>query len=103
MSCVTMVSLMQVSYSRALSSDRAHISLGHISASTGWRASEGPITKLERDIALRALTREAEEFGAQGIVEVKFEIETVDGPDQHGAPLRRIVATGEAVRFQVAA
>ena len=103
MSRVKMVSLMQVSYSHSLSSDRAHISLGHISASTGWRSTEGPISELEREIALRALTREAEEFGAQGIVEVRFNIETVNGPDQHGAPLRRVVASGEAVQFQVAA
>ena len=94
---------MQVSYSNALSSKRAHTSLGHISASTGWRSTEGPISQVERDIALRALTREAR-MRAQGIVEVKFAIETVDGPDQHGAPLRRVVATGEAVRSaQVAA
>ncbi len=98
-----MVSHMQVSFSRALSSNRAHVSLGHISAATGWRSTDGPISELERDIALRALTREAEEFGAQGIVDVRFTIETVNGPDQHGAPLRRVVATGEAVRFQVAA
>jgi hypothetical protein len=98
-----MVSPMQVSYSHALSQTKAQISLGLITASTGWRAGEGPISELERDIALRALTREAEEFGAQGIVNVKFDVEKVDGPDLHGAPLRRIVATGEAVRFKVAA
>jgi hypothetical protein len=98
-----MVSLMQVSYSHALSTDRAQISLGQLTAFTTWRAAEGPISDLERDIGLRALTREAEEFGAEGIVEVKFSIESVNGPDQHGAPLRRIVATGVAVRFKVAA
>ena len=94
---------MQVSYSHALSQSKAQISLGLLTASTGWRAGEGPITELERDIALRALTREAEEFDAQGLVNVKFTIEKVDGPDLHGAALRRIVATGEAVRFRVAA
>ena len=98
-----MVSHMQVSYSQALSQSKAQISLGLITASTAWRSGAGPITELERDIALRALTREAEEFGAQGIVGVKFEIEKIDGPDQHGAALRRVVATGEAVRFRVAA
>ena len=98
-----MVSLMQVSYSHALSQNKAQISLGLITAASGWRAGDGPITELERDIALRALTREAEEFGAEGIVDVRFTVETVSGPDQHGAPLRRVVATGDAVRFQVAA
>ncbi len=103
MSRVKLVCIMQLSFSRALSADRAHVSLGQIKAATSWRCAEGPITELERDIALRALTREAEECGAQGIVGVEFTFETVDGPDQHGAPLRRIVAKGEAVMFKVAA
>ena len=94
---------MKISYSRALSAERAQISLGTLSATSGWRAAEGPMSELERDIALRALTREAGEFGAEGIVSITFDIETLNGPDQHGRPLRRIRATGEAVRFKVAA
>jgi uncharacterized protein YbjQ (UPF0145 family) len=54
-------------------------------------------------MALRALVREAEEFGADGVVAVEFKVETISGPDQHGVPLRRLIASGEAVRLKAAA
>ena len=94
---------MQISYSRALQSDRAQVALGLITAATGWRATDAPVNDHDREIALRALVREAEEFGADGVVGVEFKVETVSGPDQHGVPLRRLIATGEAVLLKAAA
>ncbi len=98
-----MVKPMQISYSRALRSDRAQVALGHIEAGTGWRAADAPVSDHDREIALRALVREAEECGADGVVAVEFKVETVNGPDQHGVPLRRLIATGEAVKLKAAA
>jgi len=95
--------VLQVSYTRALSKDRAQVALGHIQAATGWRASDAPVNDHDREIALRALVREAEEVGADGVVAVEFKVETVAGPDQHGVPLRRVIAEGEAVRLKAAA
>jgi hypothetical protein len=94
---------MQVSYSRALQNDRAQVALGQIQAATGWRAADATVNDRDREIALRALVREAEELGADGVVAVEFKVETVSGPDQHGVPLRRVVARGEAVRLKAAA
>ncbi len=94
---------MQISYSRALRSDRAQVAIGHIEAAAGWRSAEAPVSDHDREIALRALVREAEEFGADGVVAVVFKVETVNGPDQHGVPLRRLIASGEAVRLRAAA
>ena len=98
-----MVIPMQVSYSRALRNDRAQVALGHIQAATGWRAADTPVSDQDREIALRALVREADEFGADGVVAVEFKVETVNGPDQHGVPLRRLIASGEAVLLKEAA
>ncbi len=94
---------MQVSFTRALQDDRAHVSLGKIKSMTGWRSAETPISDADREIALRALIREAEDFGADAVVAVAFAEETVAGADIGKAPLRRLTATGEAVRFRLAA
>jgi uncharacterized protein YbjQ (UPF0145 family) len=94
---------MQVSFSRALDDKRTQISIGRVKATTGWRAARGLVADFDREIALRALVREAEEYGADALVEVSFEIEEVRGPDIDGVPLRRVTATGTAVRLAVAA
>jgi uncharacterized protein YbjQ (UPF0145 family) len=93
---------MQVSFSQALDSKRAQISIGKVKATTGWRAARGLVADFDREIALRALVREAEEYGADALVEVSFEIEEVRGPDVD-VPLRRVTATGTAVRLALAA
>jgi uncharacterized protein YbjQ (UPF0145 family) len=94
---------MQVSFSRALDSERAQISIGRLRATTHWRAARGAVAEFDREVAVRALVREAEEYGADALVEVSFEIEEVRGPDIDGVPLRRITATGTAVRLALAA
>ena len=58
---------------------------------------------MEREIALRALVREAEDYGADALVDVNFTVEEVRGPDIDGVRLRRISAMGTAVRFALAA
>ncbi len=94
---------MQLSFSRALPDNRAQAYLGRIKAATGWRRGEGPISDLEKETALRALRREAEDYDADAIIAIELSIETVSGPDQHGAPLRRVIALGEAIKFKAAA
>jgi hypothetical protein len=93
---------MQVSFSQALDDKRTQISIGRVKATTGWGAARGLVADFDREIALRALVREAEEYGADALVEVSFEIEEVRGPDID-VPLRRVTATGTAVRLAVAA
>jgi uncharacterized protein YbjQ (UPF0145 family) len=94
---------MQVSFSRVLEGDRVNVSLGQVRAATGWRAGEKAVGDGDREIALRALIREAEEYGADALVGVEFAVEEVKGADIEGVPLRRLTATGEAVRFKIAA
>jgi len=47
--------------------------------------------------------REAEDYGADALIEVNFEVEEVPSADIDGVPLTRLVAAGAAVRFAVAA
>ena len=74
--------------------------VGHIiqsAASRPPRAGAQPKrTALE---ALWALVSEAQEFYADAVIDLSFEVEAIKRPDFDGAPLRRIAATGIAVQF----
>jgi uncharacterized protein YbjQ (UPF0145 family) len=53
--------------------------------------------------ALCALVSEAQEFYADAVIDLSFEVEAIRRPDFDDAPLRRTAATGIAVRFSEAA
>jgi len=89
---------MQVSFSDTLDDGRAHSTIGRVKAVGRWRAAHEPNLATERQAALSALMREAEDYGADALVNVRFEIDDIDA-----VPLRRVVATGSAVRFALAA
>jgi uncharacterized protein YbjQ (UPF0145 family) len=94
---------MQVSFNSALEDGRAHYSIGRVKAVGRWRAAHEPAAEADRQAVLRALVHEAEEYGAEALIEVNFETDEVAGADIDGVPLRRLVAAGSAVRFAVAA
>ena len=94
---------MQIHFSDSLESGRAHTALGRIQAVTHWRRADKPVAALDRDIALRALVREAEDFGADALLSVSFEVEEVKSVDIDAVPLLRVKASGQAVRLRAAA
>lgn len=94
---------MQVSFTRALEGDRAQVSIGQVKATTGWRAADKPVSETDREIAMRALIREAEEYDADALVEVSFTIEECRDCEIEGVKLRRVTAAGTAVRLALAA
>jgi len=94
---------MRVSFAAALNDGRRTISIGRIRAKGPWRAAGGSGTEADRQAAIDALTREAEEYGADGVVEVQFEVEACKGCEIDGLRLERVTATGLAVRFAQAA
>jgi uncharacterized protein YbjQ (UPF0145 family) len=49
------------------------------------------------------LRREAEDYGADGVVDVQFDVEGCKGCEIDGLRLERVTATGLAVRFAQAA
>ncbi len=91
---------MHLSFTASLDTDRAVFPLGRVSAHAPWRPEP---SDMDREIAMRALVREAEEYGADGVVEVSLATEECQGVACEGVKLRRIVATGRAVKLALAA
>jgi|SRR5256885_14974026 hypothetical protein len=95
--------VMQVSFTASLDTKRAQYAIGRVSAHTPWRAVDRELGEAEREIAIRSLVREAEEYGADGVVEIAFAVEACKGAECEGVKLHRLVATGRAVRLALAA
>ncbi|HWY82629.1 MAG TPA: heavy metal-binding domain-containing protein [Roseiarcus sp.] len=94
---------MQVSFAAALDDGRRTIAIGRIRATGPWRAAGGAGAEADRQAAIEALRREAEDYGADGVVEVQFDVEGCKGCGIDGLRLERVTATGLAVRFAAAA
>ena len=95
--------VMQVSFSASLDTDRAQHTIGRVTAHTPWRCTERELGELDREIAVRALLREADEYGADGVVEIAYAVEVCRGAECESIKLHRIVATGRAVKLAIAA
>ncbi len=93
---------MQVSLSDGLDG-RETTAIGRVKASTRWRAADEPGSEAERLAAIEALKREAAEYGADAIVDVRFDVDDVKGVDNDGVALQRVTVSGLAVRFARAA
>jgi uncharacterized protein YbjQ (UPF0145 family) len=94
---------MYVSFSSGLDDGRPLTAIGRIKAATRWRAAGDPGAEVDRQAAIEALTREAEEYGADAVVDVRFEVDGCRGCEIDGVRLERVMATGLAVRFARAA
>jgi uncharacterized protein YbjQ (UPF0145 family) len=94
---------MQVSRTNRLEGGRNHHSIGRIKASAGWRAVTVSPAEAERLEAIQALIREAQEYDADAVVDLNFEVDTVKSADVGCTSLRRVAATGIAVKFAEAA
>ena len=95
--------VMQVSFTASLDTERAQYTIGRVSAHTPWRAVDRELSEGDREIAIRSLVCEAEEYGADGVVEIAFAMEACKGGECEGVKLHRLVATGRAVRLALAA
>jgi len=89
------IEVKQVSRSHRLEGARCHYLIGRIKACAIWRAAGED----DRLAALQALIREAEDYGADAVIGLDFEIDGVSCADIGGAPLQRVAATGIAVKF----
>ena len=94
---------MEVSHTNELEGGRDHYSIGRITAASGWRAADAPGADGDRLAAVRALIQAAEEYEADAIIGLDFEIDAINRADIEGAILRRVAATGIAVKFALAA
>ena len=94
---------MKISFTAELDDGRATTPIGRVRAQTRWRAADAPGSEEERRAAIGMLVREAAEYDADAIVDVRFEVDGVKGVDIEGVALQRVTATGLAVRFAKAA
>jgi uncharacterized protein YbjQ (UPF0145 family) len=94
---------MQVSRTNEIAGGRGHRAIGRLKASSGWRSVNAAVVETDRLAALRALIREAEEYEADAIIGLDFEVDSVNCADIGGAPLQRVAATGIAIKFDEAA
>jgi uncharacterized protein YbjQ (UPF0145 family) len=94
---------MRVSFAAAPEDGRRTVSIGRIRAKGPWRAAGAANAEADRQAAIDALTREAEEYGADSVVDVQFEVEACKGCEIDGLRLERVTASGLAVRFAEAA
>jgi len=95
---------MEVSFTSDLEDGRAKRVIGRVKATSRWSAASGGLgSEAERKAAIDALMREAAEYGADAVIDVRFEADDVRGHDIDGVLLRRVTATGLAVRFAQAA
>jgi uncharacterized protein YbjQ (UPF0145 family) len=94
---------MQVSRTNRLEGGRNHRSIGRIKASAGWRAVNASASEAERIEAVEALIREAQEYDADAIIDLDFELDGVRSADIEGAQLQRVAAVGIVVKFAEAA
>ena len=97
------IKAMQVSSANRLEGGRHHHAIGRITASSRWRAANAPATEIDRRDAVQALIREAEEYDADAIVGLQFEVDRIRRADFDATPLQRVAATGVAVKFDEAA
>jgi uncharacterized protein YbjQ (UPF0145 family) len=96
--------VMQVSFASDLEDGRAKTVIGEVKATSRWRAATGGLgSEAERKSAIDMLMREAAEYGADAVIDVRFAFDDVKGCDIDGVQLRRVTATGIAVRFARAA
>ena len=94
---------MQVSLSFVLEDGRDATAIGRIRVTMRWRAAAEEGGEAERGAAVEALMREAAEYGADAILDVRFETDEAKGLDIEGVALRRVAVSGLAVRFARAA
>jgi hypothetical protein len=90
---------MQVGHTNELEGGRRHYSIGRIRASCSWRAFNAHRGEADRLVAVQALIREAQEYDADAIIGLDFEVDGVKRADFDSTQLQRVAATGVAVKF----
>ena len=77
--------------------------IGRIKASSCWHAANASTAEADRQAAVNALIREAQDYDADAIVGLDFEVEGINSADVDGVQLQCIAVTGIAVKFAEAA
>jgi uncharacterized protein YbjQ (UPF0145 family) len=78
--------------------------IGRIKAASAWHAASGSPTQDNwREVVLSELVREAEDIDADAIIGLDYESDSIIPVSETGVRLKRILATGMAVKLSCAA
>ncbi len=89
---------MRISSKREVEGRRILAEIGPISAASAWHSGDGP-AEAYKETALEKLKRLAKEFEADAIVGLDYTVDDVVQTDLSPMPLKRISATGVAVKL----
>ena len=95
---------MRISFTGTLDGSRVLYKIGKIEAASAWHPENSePLQHNWRELILRELIRMAEDIDADAIIGVDYQNGGAVRIDETGVKLKRIVATGIAVKLACAA
>ena len=95
---------MRISSTGVIEGGRVLYAIGKIKAATAWHAANGaPLQDNWRELVLSELIRRAEDIDADAIIGLDYQTDGIVAVEETGVQLKRILATGIAVKLSCAA
>jgi uncharacterized protein YbjQ (UPF0145 family) len=95
---------MRISSTDVIEGGRVLYAIGKIKAATAWHAANGaPLQDNWRELVLSELIRRAEDIDADAIIGLDYQNDGIVAVEETGVQLKRILATGVAVKLSCAA
>jgi hypothetical protein len=95
---------MRISSTDVIEGGRVLYAIGKIEAASAWHAANGaPLQDNWRELVLSELIRRAEDIDADAIIGFDYETDGIVPVEESGVQLKRILATGIAVKLSCAA
>jgi hypothetical protein len=95
---------MRISSTDVIEGGRVLYAIGKIKAASAWHAANGaPLQDNWRELVLSELIRRAEDIDADAIIGLDYETDGIVPVEGTGVQLKRILATGVAVKLSCAA
>ncbi|MGH6796431.1 MAG: heavy metal-binding domain-containing protein [Methylocella sp.] len=95
---------MRISFTGTLEGGRILYHIGKIEAASAWHPENSePLQHNWRELVLRELIREAEDIDADAIIGIDYQNGGAVRIDESGVKLKRVVATGMAVKISCVA
>ena len=95
---------MRISSTGVIEGHRVLYTIGRIKTASAWHAASGsPSQDNWREVVLSELIREAEDIDADAIIGLDYETDGIIPDSETGIRLKRILATGMAVKLSCAA
>ena len=95
---------MRISSTDVIGGGRVLYAIDKIKAASAWHAANGaPLQDNWRELVLSELIRRAEDIDADAIIGLDYQTDGIVAVEETGVQLKRILATGVAVKLSCAA